>query len=173
MTKKKFIKNIVLIGFMGSGKSMAAKALSDKLKAKSFSTDDLIEAKQKRSIAKIIEHKGWDYFRELEHKEVKKLSSKKGVIIDCGGGVVLNPNNMKFLKANGIIFYLKASPKVIYNRLKGDKTRPLISSSNPQAKIKEILKTRIPLYNQADFTVDASDPSIDVPVAEILKKLSL
>ena len=169
--KKNLTKNIVLIGFMGSGKSMTAKALSNKLKIKYFSTDDLIEAKQKRSIAQIIEDKGWDYFRELEHKEIKKLSSKKGVVIDCGGGIVLNPKNIKLLKVNGIIFYLKVTPKIIYNRLKDDKTRPLISGPNPQAKIKEILKTRIPLYNQADFTVDASDPSIDVPVAEILKKL--
>lgn len=171
MTTKKLTKNIVLIGFMGSGKSMAAQALSKKLKIKSYSTDELIEKKQKRSIAKIIEDKGWPYFRELEHKQVKKLFSKKGVVIDCGGGVVLNPENMKLLKANGIIFYLKADPKVIYNRLKNDRTRPLISGRNPQAKIKEILKQRIPLYSQADFIVDASDPSVDVPVAEILKKI--
>ena len=173
MKSKKLNHNIVLIGFMGSGKTSVAKALSLKLKVKCFSTDRLIERKAKRSIAKIIEDKGWSYFRELEHKEVKKLSVKKGIIIDCGGGVVLNPKNIKLLKANGIIFYLKVTPQIIYNRLKDDKTRPLISGPNPKALIKEILKTRIPLYNQADFTVNASDPSVDVPVVQILKRIKL
>lgn len=171
MIVKKLTKNIVLVGLMGSGKTLVSKALSQKLKVKSFSVDEIIVTKEKKSIADIVADKGWPYFRELEHKAVKKLSVKKGIIIDCGGGVVLNPKNVKLLKTNGIIFHLKASPEVIYNRLKGDQTRPLISGPNPKALIKAILKERLPLYNQADFTIDSSDSSVDVPVAQILKKI--
>ena len=171
MIKKKLTLNIVLIGLMGSGKTMIAKSLAQKLKVKYFSIDAMIEARQKRSIAKIVENKGWPYFRKLEGQMVKKLSRKKGIVIDCGGGVVLNPKNFELLKKNGMIFHLKATPQVIYKRLKGDQTRPLINGPNPLARIRKIFKERLPLYSQADFTIDASDPAIDGPVAEIFEVL--
>ena len=173
MNKKKLTSIIVLIGLMGSGKTMIAKSLARKLKVKRFSTDEMVEAKQRRSIAKIVEDKGWPYFRKLEHQMIKRLSQKKGIVIDCGGGVVTNLKNFELLRKNGIIFHLKATPQVIYKRLKGDQTRPLINGPNPLARIKKILKERLPLYNQADFTINASDPSINGPVAEILKKATV
>ena len=171
MIKRELTKNIVLIGLMGSGKTMISKDLAKKLKVKRFSIDEMIEKKEKCSIAKIVDKEGWPYFRVLEHKTVKLLSRKKGIIIDCGGGVVLNSENFELLRKNGIIFHLKATPQVLYKRLKGDKTRPLINEPNPLARLKRIFKERLPLYNQADFIIDASDPSIDGPVVEILKKV--
>ena len=173
MINKKLKRSIVLVGLMGSGKTMIAKELAKRLKVDRFSTDEMVEVKENSSIAEIVINKGWEYFRSLEHKIVKKLSLKKGVIIDCGGGVVINPDNFDLLKKSGIIFHLKADPQVLYQRLKGDKTRPLINGPNPQARIKELFKERLPLYNQADFTIDASDPSIEGPIVEILQKMSL
>lgn len=168
---KKLQKNIVLIGLMGSGKTMIAKALSQKLGLEYLSTDDLIEKKEKRCVADIVKNKGWSYFRALEHEVVKKISGKKGAVIDCGGGAVLNHESFALLKKHGIIFFLKAPLKVIYKRLKEDKTRPLINAANPQARLKEIFEQRLPLYNQADYIIDASDPSVDGPVIEILQKI--
>jgi shikimate kinase len=172
MVKKKLTKNIVLIGLMGSGKTMIAQALSKQLNIEQYSSDAMIEAKENSSIAQIVAEKGWSYFRSVEKVIVKALSKKKGIIIDCGGGVVLDSENFTNLKKNGILFHLKANPEVLYKRLKGDKTRPLISGPNPKARLKEIFEARLPLYNQADFTIDASDPSIEGPVVEILKKVS-
>ena len=171
MNDKKLLKNIVLIGLMGSGKTMISKALAKKLGIKRLCTDEMIEKREKRPIARIVDENGWPYFRDQEHKAIKKISRQKAVVIDCGGGVVLNKENFDLLRKNGIIFYLKAKPEVIYNRLKADTTRPLIQGPNPLARLKAIYKERLPLYNQADFIIDASDASIKGPVTEILQKV--
>ena len=164
-------KNVVLIGMMGSGKTVIAKALAKKLKVPCFSIDTLIEKKARRKIKNIIADKGWPYFRELEHQMVVQVAKKKGIIIDCGGGVVLNPLNFDLLKKHGIIFFLKATPKVIYERIKGDPHRPLVNVPNPLAQLTKIYRQRLPLYKQADFIIDASDESIASPVAEIHAKV--
>ena len=165
------IKNIVLIGMMGSGKSMIAKALARKLKVSRLSTDELIAKKAKCRIKDLVAERGWEYFRALEHKIVLQVSRKKGIIIDCGGGTVLDPENLDALKINGIIFFLNAKPAVIYQRIKNDPNRPLVDVPNPLAQIRRIYKQRLPLYNRADYTIDACDPSIEGPVAQILSKV--
>ena len=156
---------------MGSGKSLAAKSLHNELGLPSFSTDSLIEQKEKRPISAIFKDSGEAYFRELEYQAVKELAAKQGIIIDCGGGVVLNPENIRLLKKNGMVFYLKASAEVIYERVKREKHRPLLQVDNPLEKIKALILERQALYEQADFIVDANDKSVSVPVEEILKKV--
>ncbi|MBI4308851.1 MAG: shikimate kinase [Candidatus Omnitrophica bacterium] len=171
ITMLKFQKNIVLIGMMGSGKSMVAKALARKLKMPRLSTDELIEKKAKLRIKDLVAQKGWEYFRALEHKIVVQVSGKKGIIIDCGGGVVMDPENLSALKANGIVFFLNARPAVIYQRVKNDPSRPLVDVPNPLAQIRRIYKQRLPLYNQAHYAIDASGVSIEGPVAQILARV--
>ena len=164
-------KNIVLIGLMGSGKSMIARELGKRLKASVVATDDLVEAKEGQAIHEIFKSKGEAYFRNLETEIIKEVSLRRGIIIDCGGGVVLVPKNLKFLKTNGIVFYLQATPLVIYQRIKNEKHRPLLKVPDPLGCIKELHQQRLPLYNQADYTVDANDASIEGPVVEILKRI--
>ena len=168
---KALTKNIVLIGMMGSGKTIVGQALAQRLKCPLLSTDALIVAKAKRPISEIVAKDGWECFRQLEHKIVVQAAKKKGIVIDCGGGVVLDPLNLEHLKKNGIIFYLKASPSVIYKRIKGDQNRPLVHVPNPLAQIKKIYKERLPLYNQADHVILTNDPSIDSVIVQILAKV--
>lgn len=165
------IKNIVLIGMMGSGKSMIAKALAKHLNRPGISTDEMVEKQAGASIKEIVADKGWEHFRMLEHKAVEHACQQQGVIIDCGGGVVLNPQNLALLKKHGIIFYLDAPPSVLYQRLKNDTQRPLLAAPDPLAELTGIYQQRLPLYNQADYTIDASAASIEGPVDEILSKV--
>ena len=146
-------KNIVFIGFMGSGKSSTSKFLAKTLRRKVFSTDQIIVKEQGRSIAQIFREEGEAYFRQLEKKTVAKLAKYKNVIIDCGGGIVLNPDNIKRLKKNGILVYLKTSPAWILKRVKKTGKRPLLNVNQPLKKIKELLRKRAALYNQADVTI--------------------
>lgn len=160
-------KNIVLIGFMGSGKSMTSNKLASLLKKEVFSTDEMIEQKEGRSISEIFSAEGEDYFREKEREAVQEISNRQGVVIDCGGGVVLNPENMNDLKRNGIVFYLSAPVDFLFEQIKGYEHRPLMNVDDPKAKIEEMLKVRDPLYRQADHVIDSDQKSIDQIVEDI------
>jgi len=164
-------KNIVLIGFMGSGKSMIARELAKRLNVPVLATDALAEAKEKQTIHEIFKSKGETYFRHLESGIIKDISHRRGIIIDCGGGVVLAQENLQILKTNCIVFYLEASPEVIYQRIKHETHRPLLNTPDPLGCIKELYNQRLPLYNQADYVIDANDASIEGPVVEILKRI--
>jgi shikimate kinase len=164
-------KNVILIGFMGSGKSMTASRLSKILGRKVISTDKLIEKREGRSISKIFDESGESYFRKVERKIVAEVSRQTGVILDCGGGVVLDAENRVNLKKNGILIYLSASPDSIYKNIKNRAHRPLLNVKDPRARIAKLLEERKPLYEQADVVIDADHKSIDQITEEVLKVL--
>ena len=166
-------KNIVLIGFMGSGKSSVAELLSKALGREVLSTDEMIEQREGKLIAEIFEQSGEDYFRDLERVVVKEISLREGTIIDCGGGVILNPGNLANLKKNGILMYLSASSRCLYENIKlGGKVRPLMNVDNPQLAIEELLNKRRALYEQVDITIDSDFHSVDQMTEDILKVLN-
>jgi shikimate kinase len=165
------MKNIVLIGFMGSGKSKVARRLAEQLHVEAIETDDLITARAGMPINEIFKVHGEAYFRDLESAVIKEVAQRHGVIIDCGGGAVLRSQNLQELKSSGIVFYLQAAPEVIYERIRHEEHRPLLKSPDPLGCIKELYQQRLPLYNQADFIIDANGASIEGPVVEILKKV--
>jgi len=146
---------VYIIGFMGIGKTTIAKLLSDKLKLPFCDTDQIIEQKEKRSIAEIFRKDGKLHFRVLETELLKQLHTK--AIIACGGGLAIHNNNMKLINIKGISIYLKASANYLYNRLKNDKkNRPLIANiTNEELKlyIKKELKNRSPFYELAQHTI--------------------
>lgn len=150
---------------------MIARALAKRLKAEVLAIDDLVEARAGKTVHAIFSTEGEVFFRDLESAIIKEISLRRGIIIDCGGGVVLRKENLKFLKTNGIVFYLEAAPEVIYQRIKNEKHRPLLKSPDPLGCIKELYQQRLPLYNQADYTIDANDASIEGPVVEIMRHL--
>jgi shikimate kinase len=165
------MKNIVLIGFMGTGKTAAARLLSKRLAMRYISTDELIEEKEKQPIVDIFAQKGEAYFRQVEQAVVKEVSLMKNVVIDSGGGVIIKEENIKNLKKNGIIICLAATADVILARTKGVKHRPLLNVGQPKEKIEELLFARAPYYKKADYTVDTSRLSVEEVVRKIEKIL--
>ncbi|MFA5059798.1 MAG: shikimate kinase [Candidatus Omnitrophota bacterium] len=162
-------KNIVLVGFMGAGKSVTAKQLQELSQRSLVSTDELIEKKEGKAISRIFQENGEAYFRDLERKVIEEISRKENLIIDCGGGVILDQGNIDNLKKNGVIFYLKVSPEIIYERIKHETHRPLLKVDNPKIKIKELLEKRQSRYEQADQIIDTSGKTIDQVAGSILK----
>ena len=161
-------KNIVLVGFMGAGKTAVSQRLAEILKRPRISTDEAIEQKENRSIVEIFKNSGEEYFRRLEKEIVEELAHKKNLIIDCGGGVALQQENIDRLKKSGILFYLSARPEVIYQRTKDQLQRPLLNIPHSQIKIRELLEQRKSYYEQAHFTIDTNRQSDDQTAQKIL-----
>ncbi|MCM8778589.1 MAG: shikimate kinase [Candidatus Omnitrophica bacterium] len=165
------MRNIVLVGFMGTGKTTVAKELAQRLKREYVSLDELIEKVEKKPITQIFAESGEDYFRALESRVIKEVSAKENLIIDAGGGAMLRRENIENFKKKGILICLKAKPEVILERTKGYKHRPLLNVSNPQKQIEKLLWIREPYYAQADHFIDTSQLSVEEIVGEILEIL--
>lgn len=151
-------KNIILCGFMGSGKSTIGKQLSERLGMRFIDTDTYIEQKEGMSISKIFSEKGEEYFRNLELEVCKELSGLKATVISTGGGTLLKDENVKAIKKNGVVFLLNVSSNTVLTRLKNDSTRPLLQREDKEKAVKMMLSQRIPLYNRAaDYVIDAED----------------
>jgi shikimate kinase len=165
------MKNIALIGLMGSGKTTIGALLAQKLKLNFVDIDTEIEKKEKSTISEIFAHKGESFFRELETQALKEFAGKTNQIISTGGGAVQNTENLDFLKQNCITIYLKTSPEVLFERLKDDASRPLLQNPDPLATLKELLKKRQDNYQKADIIIDTDNKTTDKIVNEIIKNV--
>ena len=163
------MKNIVLVGFMGTGKTEVSKILASRLKRQRLCIDDMIEWKVGKRISRIFEEDGEAYFRKVESDIVAVASKDKNVIIDAGGGVVMNEQNVRRLKDHGLIFCLTATPEAIFERTKGYSHRPLLDSDNPLEAIKDMLKKRSEFYKRSDYAVDTTDILPDEAADRIIK----
>jgi len=164
-------KNIYLVGFMGTGKTTVGKILAKKLKKEFVEMDEEIEKREGKKIVDIFRLFGEPYFRKVEKEVLKEIASCFNLVVSCGGGVIVDEENLKILKKTGIIICLKATPSVIYERTKKTKERPLLNVSNPLKKIKELLARRAPFYAKADYFVDTSTLTPEEVSEEIIKIL--
>lgn len=166
--------NIVLIGFMGSGKTSVGKRLAGKIKYKFIDTDEWIEKTEKMKISEIFEKHGEEYFRNLETNTIKELiSSTKSTIISTGGGMPLRECNARLLKELGVVIYLKASEEITIKRVKGDTTRPLLAGDNLEERVNRLLTERMPVYEAAAHKKIITDNiSFELIIEEIMKYYS-
>jgi len=168
-----FPYHIVLIGFMGSGKSTVAREMAAMLAKKSIDLDQLIEEKQASSISEIFKHKGESAFREMEKELVKEMAAQKETfVISTGGGVILNEENVLNLKQAGVIVWLKTGAEEIYHRISENKERPLLKDDMSVEKINALLEQRTSLYERAaDLVIETDQKSVNEISLEIVKKL--
>jgi shikimate kinase len=160
--------NIVLIGFMGSGKSTVGQRLADELSMDYLDADELIEKTEKMSVNDIFAKKGEPYFRKVETSIIKTIQEYDNFVISTGGGMVLLKENVKMLKEVGPLILLWADPESIYERIKNNTHRPLLNVENPLDAIKAILDKREPIYKKvADKIIDTSEIKIDEVVERI------
>lgn len=162
------MENIILIGYMGSGKTTVGKCVA-KLKDYTFvDTDEMIVEQQKRSINEIFAADGELAFRDMETALLRQLIDEKRehLVISTGGGMPLRAENRQLLSELGRVVYLKAGPVTIYNRIKGDTTRPLLKCEDPMKRIEEMLAVREPLYEAGAGIIICVDALRQSDVAE-------
>ena len=154
--------NVVLIGFMGTGKTSIGKLLAVKLGCAFVDLDHKIEADTKMKIPDIFKNYGEAHFRELERQAVKDVSQRRGIVIATGGGTVKDAENVRLLKQNGIIICLTASIDEILNRTVQKGERPVLddrqqTDGDRRMAIEKLIDERREFYDQADYKVDTTD----------------
>ena len=166
-------KNIVITGFMGTGKSVVAKELARKLKMEFIDMDRIIEERQGTSIADIFTRYGEKYFRAQENKLVKELSQKENIVIATGGGTLLSSDNARILSQRGQIICLYADSQTIYNRVKRKNNRPLLNGENILDKINHLMKERKKIYDNIKWKIDTTNLTTREVVDKIINHLKL
>lgn len=168
-------KNIVLIGFMGCGKSTIGVRLSYRLRRCLTDTDKMIERREGRSISDIFARDGEVYFRGLETQVLGELAQNAHhQIISLGGGTPIKEENRSLMKEIGTVVYLRIQPETVYERLKNDTTRPLLQGENPLQKIRDLLGQRASVYEEcADMIVDVDKLDINEVVNKIVSALKM
>jgi shikimate kinase len=151
---------IILIGYMGAGKTTVGKALAAELGLRFYDLDWYIESRMRKTVAQLFAELGEEGFRRIERNMLHEVAEFEGVLISCGGGTPCFYDNMQYINQQGLTLYLKASPEVLYKHLKmGKSVRPLLLNKTPeevQRFISEQLKAREQFYTRAQFTLDVN-----------------
>lgn len=160
--------NLVLVGFMGTGKTYIGRKLAKQLDLTFVDMDDMIVARAGKSIPEIFAADGESHFRAIERQVVVDLAIESGRVIATGGGVVLNPDNFYDFSRDGLVVCLSATPDVILERVQHDTNRPLLYADDKMAKIHSLLKKRQPLYDAIPHQVDTSNLTPGAVVERIM-----
>ncbi len=165
-------RHLLLIGFMGTGKTSVSERLHQMLGTGQSDTDRMIEEREGMSISRIFEEKGEAYFRNAETRLLGELTAMKPMVISCGGGMALRPGNAALMKAAGTVVLLTARPQTILERLKDDDTRPLLAGRKDADYIRTLYESRRPAYEAAaDIQISTDGRSIEDICQEIAEKI--
>jgi shikimate kinase len=175
------MRRIILIGYMGSGKTTVGKALSKETGMMFYDLDWYIESRMRKTVSQIFAEKGEEGFRKIEYNMLHEVAEFEDVIISCGGGTPCFFDNMDYLNQQGDVVYLKATPETLYKHLLMAKIeRPLLKDKTPEELIDYItehLKERAPYYEKAHYTLDVNvldnNDKIATSVERIKSLLSL
>ena len=161
--------NVILIGFMGCGKSTVGKKLADALAYEFRDTDAMIEEDYGKTISKMFEEDGEAYFRDAETELLKKLSVEAdGMVLATGGGMPMREENATLLKKVGTVVFLETTIETILSRLQKDTGRPLADGEDREARLRPLFAKRLPVYRAAaEYIVNTEEKSVDVIVEEI------
>lgn len=144
------MNNIILIGFMGAGKTTVGKLLAKERHLQFVDTDERIVKEQGISIPDIFQRYGEPYFRDLETELLRKMQKDtEHSVISVGGGMPVREENRKLLRSLGCVIYLSATKKTILSRVKSDGTRPMLAGDDLEARVERLMKERESLYRQA------------------------
>ncbi len=153
-TSGKRTRNLILIGFMGTGKTTVGQRVARSLGFRFVDTDKMIVKQTGKPIPKIFEESGEDSFRDLETKVLCECAEGSGQVISTGGGIVTRPENHRLIREAGYVIWLKASPESIFERVRRDRNRPLLKTADPLQTIRDLLEGRKPLYEAcADLAI--------------------
>ena len=165
------MRNIYLVGFMATGKTSVGKELARMTKMRFLDLDEFIELKEKRTISDIFAKEGEPYFRKIEKRALKQVSKEKNFVVACGGGIVLDEDNVKIMKQTGVMICLTASPEIILKRASAFTHRPLLNVEDPKKQVDLLLKMRSPFYAKADKCIDTSGLSMKQVADKIMKSI--
>jgi len=164
------VRNVYLVGVMGSGKSSVGRELARLLAQKFVDLDRLISKRVGKSIAAIFKTDGEAYFRKVEAELLKSVTKEKGQTVATGGGAVLDPSNCEAMKTTGTIIFLEASLDELWSRVSRNKRRPLLLTANPKQTLEDIAKKREPIYRDiANTTFNTNQKSPQALALEIFQ----
>lgn len=161
--------NIILTGFMGTGKSTVGKVVASKLQMQFIDTDAVIERQEGMTISDIFSTFGEKHFRDIESKVIEQTSKLKNSVVATGGGVVLNPGNIENLRHDGIIIYFQSNVDTIIRNTSGSDHRPLLQRDDMRKNVGLMLQQREQYYRNNDFSIDVSDLSVEQTVQKVIE----
>jgi shikimate kinase len=164
--------NLILTGFMGTGKSVVGRRVAEILKIPFFDVDSTIKRQTGKSIADLFQQKGEAAFRTLESATIQELSMQEKAVIATGGGALMNPQNRQFLEKNGILVCLTAKTGTLLERLKDDLTRPMLAGENMQERIERLMQERQAVYAMCPIQIVTDNKTIEQVTQEVIEKIT-
>jgi len=161
--------NIIIMGFMGTGKSATGRLVAKRLERSLIDMDAEIERRERRKIGDIFSQDGEPYFRKVEREVVKDLCKRENLIVAAGGGVVINPENVHDFSRTGVVICLSADASTILHRVASETHRPLIEGGEKARKITDLLEIRKPLYDAIPNQVDTTRLSPELTADRVIE----